>query len=72
MDHFFINEAKARKDQEASLTDFIEQRCVALRHQIAEESKQRFENVDILEQALQQDVPQLQEKVNSMKMAREE
>ena len=50
----------------------IDQKCTILRKQIGEESKQRFENVDILEQALQQDVPVLQEKVSTIKVLRDE
>lgn len=39
VNQYFIHEAKSRKEQESSLSDFIEQRCVILRQQIAEESK---------------------------------
>ena len=57
---FFNIEVAQRKEMEATLVQMIDDKSQALRTLINKESKNRYENVEEVEQALSKDLPELQ------------
>lgn len=68
---FFNIEVTQRKEMEASLVQMIDDKTQALRTLITKESKNRYENVEEVEQALSKDLPELQSQIKKLQTERE-
>lgn len=70
VDQFFTQEFKEREQQEKRLSQLIDEKFVVLQEAIEKESKIRNESNLDLEDALQSDVPGLQESVSKLSTVR--
>mmetsp|Transcript_7883 Transcript_7883/g.13214 ORF Transcript_7883/g.13214 Transcript_7883/m.13214 type:complete len:184 (+) Transcript_7883:1188-1739(+) len=71
VDRFFEQELKMRKEQELKLQAFVEDRSGALKLLVSEQSRQRYEQVELIEGSLASEVPSVQDQIRELKLSRE-